>query len=157
MSRKSDKRDRLIDAAKNLIYQQDFNITTLSELANEADVPPGNIDYYFKEKADIGVAVLNSIAAEQKIFFEHLNKEPSLKTRLYYFLEHTKQDRKLITVGFIEEATDLSLDLMYKVQGAFLLAYMFKDSNFIARQIKLLQDFVQKRIPEKVNEFAESV
>jgi TetR/AcrR family transcriptional repressor of nem operon len=150
----------LIDAAKKLIYQQGFNITTLSDIANEADVPLGNIYYYFKTKADIGAAVLNSIAVEQQIFFEHLNKEPSPKTRLHYFLEHTKQDHKLImlqgcrigtlcqefareggvlhklaaklmmdallwveaqfyTLGFVEEASDLSLDLMYRLQGCF--------------------------------------
>lgn len=198
MSRKSDKRNRLIDAAKNLIYQQGFNITTLSDLANEADVPLGNIYYYFKEKADIGVAVLNSIAAEQKIFFEHLNKEPSPKIRLYYFLEHAKQEAKLMafqgapigtlcqelakergilhnlaaklmmdcllwieaqfyTLGYIEEASDLSLDLMYKLQGICLLGYAFKDSNLIVRQIILLQDFIKERIPKKVNKVAESV
>lgn len=62
-----DKRDALINAAKKLIYKQDFNITTLAEIANEADVPLGNIYYYFKTKADIGMAVLNAIALEENI------------------------------------------------------------------------------------------
>ncbi len=193
MPRKFDKRNHLIDAVKKLIYQQGFNITTLSDIANEADVPLGNIYYYFKTKADIGEAVLNSIAVEQQIFFEHLNKESSPKTRLHYFLEHTKQDHKLImlqgcrigtlcqefareggvlhklaaklmmdallwveaqfyTLGFVEEASDLSLDLMYRLQGTFLLAYAFKNSNLITRQITLLQDFVRERVLEKVTD-----
>jgi TetR/AcrR family transcriptional repressor of nem operon len=197
MARKFDKRGWLIDKAKKLIYNQGFNITTLVDIANETDVPLGSVYYYFKTKADVGIAVLNSIAEEQKIFFEHLNQEPSPKTRLHYFLEHAKQDSKLImlqgchigtlcqefareggvlhklaaklmmdalfwmeaqfyTVGFIEEASDLSLDLMYKLQGVFLLAYAFKDSNLITRQITLLQEFIKEQLAERVHEFEES-
>ena len=36
MRKKSDKRKRLIDAAKQLIYQQGFNATTLADIGNEA-------------------------------------------------------------------------------------------------------------------------
>lgn len=86
MPKKSDKRKRLIDAAKQLIYQQGFNATTLADIGNEADVPLGNIYYYFKEKADIGAAILHSIAGDQKTFLEHLSKESSPRVRLHYFL-----------------------------------------------------------------------
>jgi len=198
MSRKFGKRNELTEAAKKLIYQQGFNMTTLFDIALESNVPLGAIYYYFKTKTDIGVAVLNSIAAEQKIFLEHLNQEPSPKVRLHYFLEHTKQDCKSImlqgcrigtlcqefakeggvlhklaarvmmdallwveaqfyTLGFVEEASDLSLDLMYRLQGTFLLAYAFKDSNLITREITLLQDFIEERAAERVHEFEESV
>lgn len=198
MSRKFDKRERLIDAAKELIYRQGFNMTTLANIANKAEVPLGNVYYYFKEKADIGAAVLNLIAAEQKIFLENLNEEPSPKVRLYYFLEHAEQDKKLIvlqgcrigtlcqelakeggalhklaakvmvdllfwieaqfhTLGFVEEASDLSLDLVYKLQGTFLLAFALKDSNLITRQITLLQGIIKEKTARKVNEFAEIV
>ncbi len=197
MSKKSDKRDLLIDAAKKLIYHQGFNKTTLADIGLEADVPLGNI-YYFKEKTDIGIAVLHSIALEQKIFFQHLDQEPHPKARLHYFLEHINQDRKVITLqgcrigtlcqefakeggilhnlaakimmdallwieaqfytlGFIEEASDLSLDLMCKLQGTFLLAYVLKDSNLITRQIRLLQDFVREKISKKINILTENL
>ena len=190
---KPDKRNHLIESAKKLIYKQGFNATTLADIAHEANVPLGNVYYYFKTKADIGLAVLNSISAEQKIFLGHLVKEPSASVRLHYFLEHTNQERKLImlqgcrigtlcqefakeggmlhklaasimmdallwieaqfyTLGFVEEASDLSLDLMYKLQGAFLLGYAFKDSNLITRQIRLLQNFVQELMPEKITD-----
>ncbi len=36
MPKKSDKRKRLIDAEKQLIYQQGFNATTLADIGNEA-------------------------------------------------------------------------------------------------------------------------
>ena len=64
MPRKTDKRIRLIEAAKTLIHQQGFNLTTLADIAQEADVPLGNVYYYFKTKEAIGIAVIEKRAAE---------------------------------------------------------------------------------------------
>lgn len=58
MPRTTDKRVRLIDAAKALIHQQGFNLTTLADIAQEADIPLGNVYYYFKTKESIAQAVL---------------------------------------------------------------------------------------------------
>ena len=58
MPRKTDKRVRLIEAAKSLIHKQGFNLTTLADIAQEADVPLGNVYYYFKTKEAIGEAVI---------------------------------------------------------------------------------------------------
>jgi AcrR family transcriptional regulator len=64
MPRKTDKRIRLIEAAKILIHQQGFNLTTLADIAQEADVPLGNVYYYFKTKEAIGIAVIEKRSAE---------------------------------------------------------------------------------------------
>lgn len=64
MPRKTDKRIRLIEAAKVLIHQQGFNLTTLADIAQEADVPLGNVYYYFKTKEAIGIAVIEKRSAE---------------------------------------------------------------------------------------------
>jgi TetR/AcrR family transcriptional repressor of nem operon len=64
MPRKTDKRVRLIEAAKVLIHQQGFNLTTLADIAQEADVPLGNVYYYFKTKEAIGIAVIEKRASE---------------------------------------------------------------------------------------------
>lgn len=64
MPRKTDKRIRLIEAAKTLIHQQGFNLTTLADIAQEADVPLGNVYYYFKTKEAIGMAVIEKRAHE---------------------------------------------------------------------------------------------
>lgn len=65
-------------------------------------------------------------------------------------------EAQFYTLGFTEEASDLSLDLMCKLQGAFLLAYALKDSNLIVRQVALLQDFIRQKMPEKTNALLES-
>lgn len=60
MSRKSDKRERLISAADALISRQGFHRTTLAHIAEESGVPLGNVYYYFKTKEEICEAVIKN-------------------------------------------------------------------------------------------------
>ncbi len=54
------KRDRLVDAATELIYRQGIETTTLADIAGAAKVPLGNVYYYFKTKDEIIDAVVQS-------------------------------------------------------------------------------------------------
>ncbi len=54
-----DKRSRLIGAAADLAYRNGFASTSLADIARDADVPLGNIYYYFKTKAEIGEAIVD--------------------------------------------------------------------------------------------------
>jgi AcrR family transcriptional regulator len=54
------KRERLIDAATQLVYRQGIEATTLADIAEAADVPLGNVYYYFKTKDEIIDAVVQS-------------------------------------------------------------------------------------------------
>jgi len=58
MTRRNDKRSRLIQAAVQLFQQQGVNITTLANIAALANVPLGNVYYYFKSKESIINAVV---------------------------------------------------------------------------------------------------
>ena len=42
-----DKRSRLLSAAMGLAYQNGFGATSLADIAREAEVPLGNVYYYF--------------------------------------------------------------------------------------------------------------
>jgi TetR/AcrR family transcriptional regulator, transcriptional repressor for nem operon len=42
------KRDRLIAGARETIYRQGFEATTIADIAEASDVPLGNVYYYFK-------------------------------------------------------------------------------------------------------------
>ena len=55
-----DKRDRLIAAAAELLYRQGIESTTLADIALSADVPLGNVYYYFKTKDEIIDAVVQA-------------------------------------------------------------------------------------------------
>lgn len=92
MPRKTDKRIRLIEAAKTLIHQQGFNLTTLADIAQEADVPLGNVYYYFKTKEAIGMAVIEKRAhewAERLAGWSEISDPLArLMTMINYGLEH---------------------------------------------------------------------
>jgi len=66
------KRDRLVESAKALIHEQGVHSTTLADIAEHADVPVGNVYYYFKTKDDLVVSVVD----------EHLQQIRSLLARL---------------------------------------------------------------------------
>ena len=49
-----------------LLYQQGAERTTLADIAKAADVPPGNVYYYFKTKDDVIAAAIDSHAQQVK-------------------------------------------------------------------------------------------
>lgn len=59
MARTSDKRERLIDAARNVLYQKGFAGMTIADVAKESGVPIGNVYYYFKTKEALAAAVID--------------------------------------------------------------------------------------------------
>lgn len=60
VDRRRGKRERLVDAATELIYRHGVETTTLADIAGAADVPLGNVYYYFKAKDEIIDAVVES-------------------------------------------------------------------------------------------------
>ncbi|MBB4304352.1 AcrR family transcriptional regulator [Rhodobium orientis] len=59
MARKTaaDKRNRLVEAAAKLFWTKGYAGASLADIATEADVPLGNVYYYFKSKAALARAV----------------------------------------------------------------------------------------------------
>jgi TetR/AcrR family transcriptional regulator, transcriptional repressor for nem operon len=64
VARRPGKRERLVAAAMQLLYQQGVERTTLADIAKAADVPPGNVYYYFKTKDDVIAAVIDTHAQQ---------------------------------------------------------------------------------------------
>ncbi len=96
MPRKTDKRVRLIEAAKVLIHQQGFNLTTLADIAQEADVPLGNVYYYFKTKEAIGEAVIEKRAAEYSELLARLDEIVDPASRIRAFVDTSVEELELI-------------------------------------------------------------
>jgi AcrR family transcriptional regulator len=94
-----DKRTRLIEAAAKLVYERGFANTALSDIAREADVPLGNIYYYFKTKADIGEAII----AQQLAVFEAQrcgwDRAETPEARLRAFIQMTIDNRDMLARG----------------------------------------------------------
>ena len=54
------KRERLVVAARDALHRQGVESTTLADIAAAADVPVGNVYYYFKTKDDLVEAAIDS-------------------------------------------------------------------------------------------------
>lgn len=66
LDRRPGKRERLIAAAMRLVHQQGIERTTLVDIAQAADVPAGNVYYYFKTKDEVIAAVIDAHAQQVK-------------------------------------------------------------------------------------------
>ena len=63
-SAKVGKRERLVGSATALFHEQGVHRTTLAEVAERADVPLGNVYYYFKTKDELIAAVIAAYQEE---------------------------------------------------------------------------------------------
>ncbi len=82
MAKHNNKRDRLIQAANNLIHHQGYNATTLADIAKEAGIPLGNVYYYFKSKEEIGHAIIEEHTQRLSSLFKSWDNLPNVKDRL---------------------------------------------------------------------------
>jgi len=77
------KRQRLVAAASQLLHQRGVEKTTLAEIAEAADVPVGNVYYYFKTKDDIVAAVIEAHVQQAKAALAAIDRSHrSPKSRL---------------------------------------------------------------------------
>jgi TetR/AcrR family transcriptional regulator, transcriptional repressor for nem operon len=89
------KRARLVAAAAQLLHQQGIERTTLADIAKAADVPAGNVYYYFKTKDDVIAAVIQTHAQQIKTTLASIDAQHrSPKSRLKAFVrEFTAQSQ----------------------------------------------------------------
>lgn len=101
-AKRNDKRERLIQAADKLIYEQTFHTTTLADIAKLAEVPLGNVYYYFKTKEAIMDAVLQTRVHEWRDLFQQWEQIPDIKERLLALLQHNStQSETLARFGCV--------------------------------------------------------
>lgn len=93
MPRTSDKRERLLEAAKELIHRQGYSPTTLADIAEASGVPLGNVYYYFKTKDEIGAAVIDEYTAELRTRLQGWEANPDPRQRLIGFVEMVGSNR----------------------------------------------------------------
>lgn len=53
------KRDRLVESAAILFHHNGTTATSLADIAKHADIPIGNVYYYFKTKEELALAAIN--------------------------------------------------------------------------------------------------
>ena len=91
------KRDRLVAAARTLFHEQGVHATTLAEVAQLADVPPGNVYYYFKAKEDLVRAVVDDYVEQAESMLAELDGLRTPASRL-----------KALTRGWLDVANTVA-------------------------------------------------
>ena len=101
VERRPGKRERLTAAATQLLHQQGIERTTLADIAKAADVPAGNVYYYFKTKDDVIEAVVEAHLEQVRatladIETRHRSPKPRLKA---FVREFTAQSEIVAQYG----------------------------------------------------------
>jgi AcrR family transcriptional regulator len=76
------KRERLVAGARSVVHRQGVEGTTIAEVAEAADVPVGNVYYYFKTKDELVAAVIDSYVQEARALLEGLERHRTPQARL---------------------------------------------------------------------------
>ncbi|GLY76711.1 TetR/AcrR family transcriptional regulator [Actinoallomurus iriomotensis] len=76
------KRERLAGAAARVLHEQGVERTTLADIAQAADVPVGNVYYYFKTKDQLVEAAIDTQADHLRKTIAALDRLPSPEERL---------------------------------------------------------------------------
>jgi TetR/AcrR family transcriptional regulator, transcriptional repressor for nem operon len=82
----SGKRERLVEGAREVLHAQGVERTTLADIAQAADVPVGNVYYYFKTKDELVEAVLASRIDDVHAALAMLEQHRTPKARLKAFV-----------------------------------------------------------------------
>jgi TetR/AcrR family transcriptional regulator, transcriptional repressor for nem operon len=89
------KRERLIEGARRVLHVQGVENTTLADIANAADVPVGNVYYYFKTKDELVEAAIAAHAREITATLAELERHRTPKARLKAFVRMLADQREL--------------------------------------------------------------
>lgn len=94
MPQLNDKRERLLEAGRNLMYRHGYRQTTLADIATESGVPLGNVYYYFRSKQDLLSAVAGRLVDDFLARTKAIeDKHADPRTRLAAFLDSVVANR----------------------------------------------------------------
>jgi AcrR family transcriptional regulator len=89
------KRERLVGGARELLHQQGIERTTLADIAETADVPPGNVYYYFKTKDELVQAAIDAHARDTEAALAGLERHRTPRARLKALVRMLSEQREL--------------------------------------------------------------
>jgi TetR/AcrR family transcriptional regulator, transcriptional repressor for nem operon len=93
--RRPDKRQRLVEGARLVLHRQGVEKTTIADIAQAADVPVGNVYYYFKTKDELVQAAIDAQAQDIKTKLASFDRHRSPKARLKAFVRSITDQREV--------------------------------------------------------------
>ena len=89
------KQQRLVASARELIHKQGVEKTTIADIAQAADVPVGNVYYYFKTKDELVDAAIDGHAADVRAMLGSLARHRTPQARLKALIRELMSQREL--------------------------------------------------------------
>jgi AcrR family transcriptional regulator len=92
---KQGKRERLVAAAREVIHQQGVEKTTIADIAHAAEVPVGNVYYYFKTKDELVAAAIDGHVRDALAMLDSLERHRTPQARLKGLIRALTDQRDL--------------------------------------------------------------
>jgi TetR/AcrR family transcriptional regulator, transcriptional repressor for nem operon len=89
------KRERLVAAACRVLHEQGVERTTLADIAQAADVPVGNVYYYFKTKDQLVEAAIQAHGDTLRATLSALDRRRTPQSRLKALIRTLADQREL--------------------------------------------------------------
>lgn len=92
---RKDKQDDIIAIARTLFLAQGYEATSMAQVAREAGVAPNTLYWYFTDKDDLLIAVLNRLVIESLNAHAQLTST-SVKEQLLWLIAQLEQSKRLV-------------------------------------------------------------
>ena len=100
-----EKRAEIVAAARRLLINDGYDNTSMSRLAKEAGVAPNTIYWYFGDKDDVLIAVLDAVMGDVWPLYQDVVSEPIPARLIWVVRQLTKMSRLVTTVhGRVEHS-----------------------------------------------------
>ena len=137
--RKNDKRVRLIAATYTLIEEKTVHKTTLADIAKHANIPLGNVYYYFKTKDDVVMAAIKHRQTELRTLFESWSILPTATARLHAFIQQMLDNApRLARFGSLTGALCQELSKLQEVPGFEASTLLRASIDWVTQQFQAL-------------------
>jgi TetR/AcrR family transcriptional repressor of nem operon len=136
-------KERILDAAEALVFEHGFAATSLDSVLERAELTKGAFFYHFKNKAELGTALMRRFGAEDQKFLEATMSRAEK-------LSADPRQQLLIFVGLMVEPFE---DLTEPVPGCLFASYVYQRLEFSEDVSKIASDTIlvwRKRIVEKL-------
>jgi len=142
MARISNTKERLTDAAMDLIWENSYASTSVDAICERAEVKKGSFYYFFKSKSELAVAALDAHWRKKKSEMDSIFSPatPPLE-RLERYFDHVSAD----------------LTELQKKCGSVLGCALFTLGSEVSTQDAALREKVQEILAQKVKYFESAI
>ena len=130
---REEKRAEVISAARRLFVEDGYDATSMAALARSAGVAPNTIYWYFGDKDDVLIAVLDAVLADALAAYGGIADRP-LEEQLYWTVGQLQQISRLVTTVHARIGRSEALNAWHE--------------TFHGTTEGLLRATLQRRIPE---------